>query len=243
MKQEEAVHVITASLKKDESVQAIFLKGSMGRNEYDENSDVDLYCLVDEKDKKAFLTRRKEHLEAYDQLLFYDEIFIIAPQIIAVYDNMLHLDLFTVTDESLIEKDYFSILYDKQQLTLSNHEFIEHVDDTAFFLFQYEKAHRRGNDIWAVHMLNHVMVHYSRVLLHRYYPERAQLGLKTIDSTFQQEQLQRVKEIFQNLTVNDHEEASMDIIEWLKDEEAWINEQVKGTIYTKKFLHRMIHGE
>ncbi|WP_230503201.1 nucleotidyltransferase domain-containing protein [Sutcliffiella rhizosphaerae] len=44
MKQENAVHAITESLKQDKRVQAIFLIGSMGREEYDEYSDVDLYC-------------------------------------------------------------------------------------------------------------------------------------------------------------------------------------------------------
>ena len=64
MKQEEAVKVITAQLKQDPYVKAVFLKGSMGRNEHDENSDVDLYCLVDEEGKEDFLENRKAHVRS-----------------------------------------------------------------------------------------------------------------------------------------------------------------------------------
>ncbi len=251
MKQEEAVKVITAQLKQDPYVKAVFLKGSMGRNEHDENSDVDLYCLVDEEGKEDFLENRKAHVEAYGKLLFYDEIFIVAPQVLAVYDNMLHLDLFTVTDETFIEKDYFKVLYDpenrmekfNQHLTLSAQEFIDTVDDTAFFLFQYEKSRRRGNAVWSVHMLHQVMIHFSRLLLHHYYPDRAQLGLKTVDATFSQNQSDRIKGIFSKLTIDDHEIATKLIKEWLKEEEAWVVKQIEDTLYTKNFLKRMIHGE
>lgn len=42
--QEIAVHKITESLQADRRVKAVFLKGSMGRGEYDEHSDID--CIV-----------------------------------------------------------------------------------------------------------------------------------------------------------------------------------------------------
>ncbi len=87
--------------------------------------------------------------------MFYDDIFIIAPQIIAIYDDWLHIDLFTVTEKTFQEKDYFTVLYDPegvmktfektQNLTLSEEEYKDHVLDVAWFLFQYKKAAERGN--------------------------------------------------------------------------------------------------
>ncbi|EDL63520.1 nucleotidyltransferase domain-containing protein, partial [Bacillus sp. SG-1] len=160
MRQEKAVESISESLKKDELVQAIFLKGSMGRGENDEHSDVDLYVLVKEEDEKKFLEKRVDHLNAYRNLLFYDDIYIIAPQIIAVYDDMLHVDLFTVTEKNFKEKDYFKVVYDPnnimgkfeatQNLLLSPEEFHELAIDVPWFLFQYRKAYNRGNNLWGV---------------------------------------------------------------------------------------------
>ncbi|WP_432363383.1 nucleotidyltransferase domain-containing protein [Sporosarcina sp. UB5] len=114
--QELAVEKIVASLKGDPYVKAIFLKGSMGRGEHDAHSDVDLYCLVDEADKKEFLANRVEHLRAYRDIILMEDIFIVAPQIIAVFDNMLHIDLFTVTKETFVGGDYFKVLYDPNHL-------------------------------------------------------------------------------------------------------------------------------
>ncbi len=92
----EAIETIVASLKKDDRVRAIFLKGSFGRGEEDEHSDIDLYCLVEDSEVDDFLKNRLRHLQSYGDLLFHDDIFIVAQQILAVYENMIHVDLFTV---------------------------------------------------------------------------------------------------------------------------------------------------
>ena len=167
--QELAVEKITASLKKDPLVKAIFLKGSMGRGEHDEHSDVDLYCLVNEEDKEEFLANRVKHLQAYRDIILMDDIFIVAPQIIAVFDDLLHIDLFTVTKESFVGGDIFEVLYDPhhlmdefmetQGLALTEDEYRDDVLDVGWFLFQYSKSAARGNDIWSVRMLTNVVHH------------------------------------------------------------------------------------
>ena len=251
MKQEEAVKAISQSLMRDELVKAIFLKGSMGRGEYDEYSDVDLYCLVDEEDEAFFLTKRLKHLESYRKILFYEDFFIIAPQIIAVFDNLLHVDLFTVTEKSFKEKDYFRILYDPegrltkfqstQNLLLSLEEFSGCAYDVAWFLFQYNKASQRGNDLWAVEMLQHVMVNLSKVLLHRYKPEKAQLGLKSLESQLPPIQLDKVKTIFMYITPNSHRKAVYYLINLLRDEINWIESKVESDSQAVPFMRMMIN--
>ncbi|MCP3029005.1 nucleotidyltransferase domain-containing protein [Halobacillus sp. A5] len=193
MRQEKAVKKLVDSLKEDYSVRSIFLKGSMGRNEHDQHSDIDLYCLIDEEEVEPFLSRRLSHLKAYKEIVFYDDIFIIAPQVIAIYEDWLHVDLFTVTEKTFQNNDYFTVLYDpnnlmnsyksNQKLTLSEDEFKDHVTDVAWFLFQYKKAMERGNPTWAPEMLRHVMRSLSSIILYRYAKDRSQLGLKTILTT------------------------------------------------------------
>ena len=55
MRQDNAVKILVDSLKEDPSVRSLFLKGSMGRNEHDQHSDIDLYCLIKKKRKNRFL--------------------------------------------------------------------------------------------------------------------------------------------------------------------------------------------
>jgi len=251
MKQEEAVKAISQSLMRDELVKAIFLKGSMARGEYDEYSDVDLYCLVDEEDEALFLTKRLKHLESYRKILFYEDFFIIAPQIITVFDNLLHVDLFTVTEKSFKEKDYFRILYDPegrltkfqstQNLLLSLEEFSDCAYDVAWFLFQYNNASQRGNDLWAVEMLQHVMVNLSKVLLHRYKPEKAQLGLKSLESQLPPIQLDKVRTSFMYISPNCHRKAGYYLINLLRDEINWIESKVECDSQAVSFVRMMIN--
>lgn len=226
------------------------MKGSVGRGEQDQHSDLDLYCLVEEKDLTSFLHSRIHHLESYGKLLFHDDIFIVAPQILAVYENMLHIDLFTVTEKTFIEKDFFKVIYDPdhrlekfkdtQNLSLSEDEFQDAVDDTTWFLFQYKKSAARGNDLWSVSMLNHAMLHLSRVLLHRYKPERAQLGLKTVEASLPQEVIKNVSVIQENITPQKHRIAAVLLRDLLRPEAEWIFNEVANPDKIELLWNRLL---
>jgi|GEM_PF-405876 len=250
MRQEKAVEMLVNSLKEDSGVRSIFLKGSMGRNDHDQHSDIDLYCLVDEKEEKPFLSRRLNHLRAYKDLMFYDDIFIIAPQIIVIYSDWLHVDLFTVTEKTFQNKDYFKVLYDparlmdkyqaEHKLTLSETEFKDHVIDVAWFLFQYKKAKERGNSTWAQEMLRYVMSHLSNVMLYGYARDRSRLGLKAIDAYLPQEKRGRMLEIYECVTPSFHERAVKNIASLLKVEMNWIQEVLEEDNQTLNFFRIMV---
>jgi hypothetical protein len=103
-----------------------------------------------------------------------------------------------------------------QTLRLSPEEFQDAVDDIAWFLFQYKKSSARGNDLWSVNMLNHVMTHLAKVLLHRYRPERAQLGLKVLESSLPDAIIENVRQIQENLTPQKHQIACVLLRDLLK---------------------------
>lgn len=252
MRQENALKKIVDSLKGDSSVRSIFLKGSMGRNEHDQHSDIDLYCLVDEEDAEQFLTRRLSHLKAYKEIIFFDDIFIIAPQVIAIYEDWLHVDLFTVTVKTFQNKDYFTVLYDPdnlmysyesdQKLTLSEDEFKDHVIDVAWFLFQYKKAMERGNPTWAPEMLRHVMRHLSSVMLYGYAKDRSLLGLKTIHTHLPLDKQNWIQEIYEYITPSSHKIAVKKISSLLELEFSWIKQQFEQDNQTIPFLKLMIES-
>ena len=248
--QELAVEKICESLKKDTLVKAVFLKGSMGRGEHDAHSDVDLYCLVHEEDKDEFLANRVEHLRAYREIILMDDIFIVAPQIIAVFDDLLHIDLFTVTKESFVGGDHFEVLYDPhylmdefmetQGLALTEDEFRDDVLDVAWFLFQYSKSAGRGNDIWSVRMLTNVVHHLGRVLLYRYAPERAKLGLKTMERSLPESVVSELKDIMEFITPGKHAQAVTRISDLMDREYEWIRLRWSEDSEQMRFVRRMI---
>ncbi|MFJ7732503.1 nucleotidyltransferase domain-containing protein [Lysinibacillus sp. NPDC097231] len=90
----------------------MFLRGAMAREEHDEFSDIDIYCVVNEENVEAFLPNRSQHIETYKKAIFNDDIYIIAPQLLVVYEDMIHIDLFTVTPSKISDKDAIKILLD-----------------------------------------------------------------------------------------------------------------------------------
>lgn len=212
MRQQDAIATLTDSLISDTDVQAIFLKGSFGRGEADEHSDVDLYVMVAPDSLNAFLARRRNHLATYRPILLEDEINIVAPQLIIVYDDFLHLDFFTVTADTLNHQDMITVLYDPERrlqhhsssLALSATDLSGHVFDAIWFFFQYTKARDRGNDIWAVEMLRQGMSHFAYTLAAHHEPVRAALGLKDVAARQQIE----IRTFYEALTPDHHATAA-----------------------------------
>lgn len=225
-----AMDKILDSLKKDPNVEAVFLRGSIARDEHDAYSDIDMYCAV--RDVPSFLPSRINHLEAYQPLIFVDDIYIIAPQILGVFENMVHIDLFTVTFDEISKKDAIKILYDPlnrlsglqmdTSLTLREEDFQADVDDTVWFIYQYKLSAKRQNDIWCVHLLHQVLTHFSKVLLHRYVPERANLGMKTLQDSLPRVILEELKPVMNRLTIEDHSTAADQLMDMIDAESEWM---------------------
>ncbi|MDE0562890.1 nucleotidyltransferase domain-containing protein [Exiguobacterium sp. B2(2022)] len=246
MKQQEAIQLITERLKQDEAVQAIFLKGSFGRGEADEHSDIDLYVMVHPDEEASFLSRRLEHLNAYRPILLKDEIHIVAPQLIVVFDDFLHLDLFTVTQDTLNHQDSIHVIYDPQQrlarhatsLQLDEVAISDHAFDTVWFFFQYTKLRNRGNDIWAAEMLRQGMVHFAYVLAAHHTPDRASLGLKDVT----QRQEIDLHPFYNQLTPANHEKAARLYIERLKEEQSFF-QSLSGYNVFGSFMEQLLQRE
>lgn len=241
-----AIQVITERLKQDEAVQAIFMKGSFGRGEADEHSDIDLYVMVHPDEEASFLSRRLEHLNAYRPILLKDDIFIVAPQLIVVFDDFLHMDLFTVTKDTLNHQDSMQILYDPHHL-LTTHESSlqieeemtnDHAFDTVWFFFQYTKSRNRGNDIWATEMLRQGMVYFAYVLAAHHTPDRASLGLKDVT----QRQEIDLHPFYEQLTPANHEKAARLYIERLKEELPFF-QSLSGYNVFGPFMEQLIQRE
>lgn len=246
MRQQDAIATLTDSLISDTDVQAIFLKGSFGRGEADEHSDVDLYVMVAPDSLNEFLPRRRDHLATYRPILLEDEIDIVAPQLIIVYDDFLHLDFFTVTADTLNHQDTITVLYDPEHrlqhhpssLTLSVEDLSGHVFDAIWFFFQYTKARDRGNDVWAVEMLRQGMSHFAYALAAHYEPERAALGLKDVAAR----QRIEIQTFYEALTPDYHATAARWYISHLEAERPFFETTVAFEVI-RPFLDRLVTRE
>ena len=201
MKQIEAIDKILPFLIEDNAVRAIFLKGSIARGEIDEFSDVDLYCLVKNEGLDSFLKTRVDYMKQYRPLIFLEEVNFVGPQIVGVFDNGLHFDLYTVTYDSLSRTDAIKILYDPEKLlsqyraepqTITDDAIVEYFDEISFTMLEFEAAYCRNDLMWASRLGSYIPGYLSIILRYMYDPNNAQLGLKRLNKKLDNNKLDKL---------------------------------------------------
>jgi len=191
LKQYEAVEAVAKRIIADGLAQALLLKGSLARKRSDEYSDVDFYAIVRENDLPAFLERRLDYLNAYMPILYHSEADFVGPQIVCVYENGLHFDLYTVTREQLNSFDRIAVLYDPLHLlddyqplplSLSPEEIGKLVGSLCFSALEFHTAYMRQDGLFALRLANHIAADLGMYLRTVYDPEFAKIGLKGFGS-------------------------------------------------------------
>ena len=188
MRYEEAIELILPHLKKIKEVKSVFLKGSIARGENDQYSDLDLYIMLNKDvEIKSIYSEIIKSLEQYRQLIFYELIEIICPQIVGVFNNMLHIDCYMVHEDNYPQTDDIKILYDpeevlknyeKKDLILTKEQFTDYALDSCWFIYQYDHIVGRGQNLWTTEMIDNALSKATNVLLYHYYPEKSALGKK-----------------------------------------------------------------
>lgn len=196
MKQLEAIDKILPFIIRDSAVKAIFLKGSIARGEMDEYSDVDFYCMIEEKELDSFLKKRVNYMEQYRPLIFCEEVNFVGPQIVGVFDDGLHFDLYTVTYDSLHRTDEIKVLYDPEallsqytpeKLSITEDDLLEYFNEISFTMLEFEAAYCRNDLMWASRLSSHITGYLAIILRYIYDPNNAQLGFKRLNKRLDKE--------------------------------------------------------
>lgn len=189
MKQFNAIDKITEALKKDDAIKAIFLKGSIAKECIDDYSDVDFYCVVEHEKLDEFLNRRLYYLKQYKPLLYWSESDFVGPQIVAVFEDGLHFDLYTVTSETLQSTGEIKVIYDPLDLLknyqpvplkLNDSDVIEFFHEFTFSLLEFEAAYYRKDLLWASRLASHLSGDLAMLLRFLYDENNSKLGFKRL---------------------------------------------------------------
>lgn len=130
----------------------------------------------------------------------------------AVYDNGLHFDLYTVSRESLQNTDEIKVLYDPEDLLvgyqaealrLSKEEARKHFDEFTFILLEFEAAYGRDDLIWAARLAGHLSGKLALILRHVFDEDRAKLGFKRLNAALEPD-LRRKMRTAMNLSGPDY---------------------------------------
>ena len=164
----------------------------MAKGEEDEYSDVDIYCVVADEDLTSFLGKRISILQSYGEILHQSEADFVGPQVVAVYANGLHLDLYTVTPDRLPKAGKSRPLYDprgllalqaarEQDHSLTWEAICRHFGEFSFSLLEFHAAWCRGDLLWSMRLASHLAGDLGVVLRCFYDPANGSLGTKRLE--------------------------------------------------------------
>ena len=209
MKRFDAIKCISEEILGDGLVEALFLKGSIARNEDDEYSDVDMYAAVSTENWEKFLEKRLSYLEKYMPLLFWTESNFVGPQIVGVFENALHFDLYTVKVNAIPQTDEIRIIYDKngllasykkESLSVSSEMIIDEINEFSFTLLEFETAYKRNDFIWAIRLFYAELHRVSLITRFIYDKENSRIGLKNLYKVIPNDFYIEINNILENAT-------------------------------------------
>lgn len=239
-RQKELIDFLVNRLKSIQGVNALFVKGSIGRKESDKYSDVDFYCIVEERIFDDMMLKREDILKEYRPILYNEKVNFGIPQIIVIYDNNLHLDFYLTkevpkegTDEimSLYDPDNVLNRYKRIRNITENKEIISYLNSAIYTLHEIEIAYRRKDILWTTRLASHMLADLSLVLSFMYDKEKPVLHMKRLQSKLPKHTNDKIQLILELMTPKKLKDCVLNLINLC---EGIINEQ-KSEI--KKSLH------
>lgn len=209
--QYEAINIITKTILENSYIRCIFIKGSIAREEYDQYSDIDYYCIVDEEYYSEFLSKRTQFMESYKKLIYFSESNFVGPQIVGVFDNGLHFDLYTLIEVPKYGTDAIKIIYDREGLLNgykriknepSDNQIVIYFNEFTFRLLEFEAAYLRKDLIWASKLGSHLLRDLSLILSYMYDSDKPYLGMKRLSNKLPKDIYNRIIKANNMITPN-----------------------------------------
>lgn len=232
----QAIEVISQAIIKDGLCKAIILKGSIGRGDDDCYSDVDMYVVVEKSQYENFLEKRLTYLKTYKTIVFSEENDFGVLQMLAIYEDTLHFDLYTVTIDMLTHYDKIKVYYDKDHLfdsykaqpqIITKEKLSQLFSNILYGFVEASSAYARKNYAWTARIMDQSIAETSILLRYLYDKELAYLGLKKLNEIIPKEQYLLIEQAYQNLNKDGFQTANKLILAILEFIISNIEEEIK----------------
>ncbi|WP_167958390.1 nucleotidyltransferase domain-containing protein [Anaerosporobacter faecicola] len=244
MKTYEAIDRIGKAIIEDGLCEAIVLKGSIGRGDDDAYSDIDMYVVVAKEKYSVFMDRRLSYLKTYGEIVYCTENDFGVKQMLAIYENALHIDLYTTTMEQIDHNNPVKVYYDPKQLfagyevkhqPYTEEDLVKLFDDSLYYFVEADSAYARKNYPWTAHILSAAIAGSVKLMRNRYDPDYAYLGLKKINEILPMEEYELVEEAYANLNKEGFQKANQCILDMLELVLSDMKEEVRNACNLKFF--------
>lgn len=256
MRTYEAIEAIGKKIVEEGLCEAIILKGSIGRGDDDAYSDVDMYLIVAPDKLDAVLERREIYLSAYKEMVYLEDVNFGLPQKVAIYEDGLHVDLYTALPEQVGNADPIKVWYDPNGLfveytwhrdDVTEEEVAEYFKEVLYCFVEADAAYKRENIAWAAKIMGNAIAMVAFLLRYHYDKKYAFLGLKKINEIIPAEQYRLLEDAYGYLRKDTFDKANECLIralevfvigcgEPLKEKVdmclfAWVKESLGGLLF------------
>lgn len=209
MRQTEAIDAIAGAAMADGLVEAALLKGSFGRGDEDAFSDVDLYLVASPAARETVLARRRAYLAAFDEPVFLEEVSFGLPQLVAIFDDATHVDLYVALREEIGHEDPIRVWSDPSGLfegfaweraAVSDETLARLFSSALYCIVEADSAYRRDNYAWAAKILCDAAGSAAVLLRWPDDPTHAFLGLKKLNQIVSPERYRLLEGIYAHLS-------------------------------------------
>lgn len=187
-RQETLIEHLKDELRTYPGVRAMYLKGSLANDAGDNYSDVDFYCLVDEKHYEGLLKDRIKILSSFKPIVYESYVNFGYPQIIVIYDNNLHLDFYVTKDIPENSTSHIKTIFDPEKLLHSyqtikrddGDSMVHRLSEIIYTFHELDIAIKRSDDIWSMRLMSHMICDLGLVFSSMYCSENPVVHLKGV---------------------------------------------------------------
>ena len=209
MNQKIAIEAICKTIIGDKNVEAIFVQGELAEEYFDEHSIIDLYLVVERSKMDYVLDMRYEYLESYKQIIHHFFVFFSCPQIVAIYEDGLRINLYISTLENLQVYGKMVIIYDPKNVldnfpcknySLLPKEAGEYFNTFNYTLLDFISAYLRNDIPYAFRLASHLFSDISTIFRIISDPNNAKLGLKGLYKVLDRDLKEKIYEIMKEFS-------------------------------------------
>jgi len=159
-----------ADLTKDKDVLAIYLGGSLAKENFDIYSDIDLHIIVTPETKKEFINDKQTRASKWGNVLFYEQSSPASPVVVTHFDCFIKVDSWYKTLDEVVPSIWLKGLkpvYDPLNILepviveISKQTFTVESEDVSFwknkvlaFLHETYRAYMRNEIYYALSNLD-----------------------------------------------------------------------------------------
>lgn len=244
MRTYDAIRSISQKIIDDHLCDAIILKGSIGRGDDDEYSDVDMYLIVSPENMDAVLQKRVAYLSAYKEIVYLEDVNFGLPQKVTIYADALHVDLYTARIEQIEHTDPIKVWYDPKGLfdnytyhraDVTEQEVSEYFSEVLYHFVEADTAYKRKNYAWTAKIMGNAIAIAAFLLRYPYDKQYTFLGLKKINEILPYEQYQLLEDAYRYLGKDSFDKSNDCLIRALEELIAHADDSLKGKLDMRLF--------